>query len=109
MIVAIVGSRSLKIDDFSEYLPENTTEIVSGGAVGIDTCAARYAKKHGIRLTEIRPDYDNYGRSAPLRRNCEIVKTADLVLVFWDGVSRGSSFVVRECERTGTEYRIFRF
>ncbi len=109
MIVAIVGSRSLKIDDFTDYIPENTTEIISGGAIGIDRCAAIFAKKKGIRLTEILPDYESFGRSAPIIRNREIVKSADLVLIFWDGESRGSSFVIQECERTGTEYKIFRF
>lgn len=39
MKVAVVGSRNLKIDDLGKYLPEGVTEIVSGGAKGIDTCA----------------------------------------------------------------------
>ena len=32
MRVAVIGSRNLRIDDLEKYLPENTTEIVSGGA-----------------------------------------------------------------------------
>ena len=39
MIVAVVGSRTLKVENLKDYLPKNTTEIVSGGAKGIDTCA----------------------------------------------------------------------
>ena len=39
MKVAIVGSRSLVVNDLGKYLPEGTTEIVSGGAKGIDSCA----------------------------------------------------------------------
>ena len=64
MIVAVVGSRSLVVDDMQKYLPEGVTEIVSGGADGIDTCAREYAVKHNIRLTEFLPEYNLYGRAA---------------------------------------------
>ena len=39
MKVAVIGSRNLVVQDLEKYLPEETTEIVSGGAKGIDTCA----------------------------------------------------------------------
>ena len=40
MKVAVIGSRGLTVmNDLGKYLPEGTTEIVSGGARGIDTCA----------------------------------------------------------------------
>ena len=104
MKVAIVGSRGLTIDDFEEYLPENTDEIISGGAKGIDMCAAQYAQKNGILLTEIKPDYSKYKKGAPLVRNKEIVKLADLILIFWDGKSKGTKFVIDECIRTAKQY-----
>ena len=47
MRVAIIGSRSVVITDLESYIPEDCTEIVSGGAVGIDQCAAEYANKNG--------------------------------------------------------------
>ncbi len=50
MKVAIVGSRSLVVLHLEDYLPAGITEIVSGGAVGVDTCAKRYAQAHGIAL-----------------------------------------------------------
>ena len=37
MKAAIIGSRGLTVKDLGRYLPENVTEIVSGGARGIDT------------------------------------------------------------------------
>lgn len=44
MKVAIVGSRNLHINNLGNYLPENVTEIVSGGAKGIDECIKRNIK-----------------------------------------------------------------
>ena len=106
MKVAIVGSRGLEVRDFSPFLPKDTCEIISGGAKGIDSCAAEYAKKCGIALTEIKPDYKRYSRGAPLMRNKEIVKMADFVLIFWDEKSRGTKFVIDECEKTDTQYSL---
>ena len=61
MRVAIVGSRGLSVINLGKYLPEGVTEIVSGGARGIDTCAREYAIAHGIKLTEFLPEYEKYG------------------------------------------------
>ncbi len=108
MKVAVIGSRNIRLVDLDAFLPIGTTEIVSGGARGVDACARRYARTHGIKLTEFLPDYDTYGRAAPLRRNDEIVSYADLVLAFWDGASHGTRYVVRRCREEGTPVRIFR-
>ncbi len=108
MKVAIIGSRGLMVEDLRQYLPENTTEIVSGGAKGIDTCAREYAVSHGIKLTEFLPDYKKYGRSAPLKRNIQIIEYADIVLAFWDGTSRGTKFVIDNCHKAGIPVKIFR-
>ena len=106
MKVAIVGSRGLFVQDFTLYLPPDVTEIVSGGAKGIDQCAMSYAQTHGLPLTEFKPDYRRFGRGAPLKRNLEIVDYADFVLIFWDGVSRGSRFVVDTCEKMHKPHRV---
>ena len=96
MKLAVVGSRGLNIDSLEPYVPPGVTEIVSGGARGVDTCAAAYAQTHGLKLTVFLPEYTRYGRSAPLCRNREIVAYADAVLALWDGASRGTAFVIRE-------------
>lgn len=107
MKVAIIGSRKLNVENLQDYLPENTDEIVSGGARGIDTCARNYALKNDLKLTEFRPEYNKYGRGAPLKRNETIVNYADMVLAFWDGESRGTKFVINYCEKVGKECKIF--
>ena len=107
MKVAIIGSRNLNVENLQDYLPEGTDEIVSGGARGIDTCARNYALKNDLKLTEFRPEYNKYGRGAPLRRNETIVNYADMVLAFWDGESRGTKYVINYCEKVGKECKIF--
>ena len=94
MKFAIIGSRQLEIENLSEYIPFTTTEIVSGGAKGIDTCAKKYAISANIKLTEFLPDYSKYGKSAPLYRNLKIIAYADEIIAFWDGKSRGTKFVI---------------
>ena len=34
MKVAVIGSRNLSVENLGDYLPDDTTEIVSGGAKG---------------------------------------------------------------------------
>ena len=99
MKVAVIGSRGLQVNHLENYLPEGVTEIVSGGARDIDTCAKNYALEHDLKLTEFLPEYDKYSRGAPLRRNITIIEYADLVLAFWDGKSRGTKFVIDNCKK----------
>ena len=107
MKIAVVGSRGLKVNDLGRYLPAGVTEIVSGGARGIDTCAREYAEKNRIKLTEFLPQYEKYGRSAPLIRNLQIIEYADLVLAFWDGNSKGTKYVIEQCKKQNKEIKIF--
>ena len=82
-------------------------EIVSGGAKGVDTCAREYALANGLKLTEFLPEYNRYGRGAPLKRNLQIIDYADCVLAFWDGQSRGTKFVIEHCKAQGKPVRVF--
>ncbi len=108
MKVAVIGSRGLIVKDLERYLPKDTTEIVSGGARGIDTCAENYAEQNGIPITVFLPDYQRYGRGSPLKRNVQIIDYADLVLAFWDGKSRGTKFVIDKCKEKNKPVRIFK-
>lgn len=107
MKVAVIGSRGLSVSDLGRYLPENTTEIVSGGAKGVDASAREYALAHRIKLTDFLPEYTRFGRSAPLKRNITIIEYSDIVLAFWDGKSRGTKFVIDNCRKLGVEVRVY--
>ena len=105
MKIAVVGSRNIVIKDIGEYI-SNCEEIVSGGAVGVDSCAAEYAKRKGLRLTVFLPQYELYGRAAPIVRNKKIVDYADKVIAFWDGSSKGTLSVIKYAKKTGKPYEI---
>ena len=109
MKVAVIGSRGLTVNDLGKYLPEDTTEIVSGGAKGIDTCARNYASSHDLKLTEFLPEYNKYGRGAPLKRNLQIIEYADVVIAFWDGKSRGTKYVIDNCKKLGMQVDVHIF
>ena len=108
MKIAVIGSRGLKVDNLEKYLPEETTEIVSGGAKGIDTCAREYALAKGLKLTEFLPEYAKYGRIAPLKRNLQIIDYADCVLAFWDGRSRGTKYVIEQCRKKNKKVTVMK-
>ena len=107
MIVAVIGSRSIKQVDIGKILPQDTTELISGGANGADSLAADYAAQRGLPIRVLRPDYKRYFyRRAPLERNQLIVDTADFVVVVWDGSSTGTKDAVLRAQNAGKPVRI---
>jgi predicted Rossmann fold nucleotide-binding protein DprA/Smf involved in DNA uptake len=100
MNVAIVGSRDFGNDNgytmrrmivqFIDTLPAGTV-IVSGGARGVDRVAESWAKHRRLPTSIFPADWDTYGKSAGFRRNAYIIGVADIVVVFLDGVSRGTA------------------
>ena len=60
-----------------------------------------YAKENGIKLTELVPQYEQYGRAAPIVRNKEIVDYSDKIIAFWNGKSKGTLSVIKYAQKTG--------
>lgn len=106
MKVAVVGSRDLNITNLEEYLPENVSEIVSGGAKGVDSSAREYALKNKIPLTEFLPDYKRFGKFSPLKRNLQIIVYADIVIAFWNGKSHGTKYTIDNCEKLNVPIKV---
>ena len=102
MQVVIVGTRDspeLTVDELIQMIPLNLTRQNIGGAEGVDPMSLQAAETLGIPLTEYLPDYETYGRRAPLVRNSQIIAEADLVLAFWDMSSHGTAHTITECIR----------
>lgn len=94
--IAVIGSRN-----FHDYgrlkcvlQPWLPAHIISGGAKGTDSLAEKLALEHELPITVIKPDWKQYGRGAGPIRNREIVDTADVVIVFWNGKSKGTASAV---------------
>ena len=109
MKVAIVGSRNSKgltAARIAEEIPPECDGLISGGARGVDTLARQAAKLLGMPIWEIYPQYQLYGRTAPLIRNQQIIQNADLVLAFWDHSSRGTKHAIYLALKMEKELRV---
>ena len=97
MRIAIVGSRDYPcpddIRDFVNCLPTGT-EIVSGGARGVDRWAEEAARDIGLPIKIFPADWSK-GKGAGFARNQTIVDYADEVYAFWDGQSSGTRDTIR--------------
>lgn len=97
MKVAIVGSRGYsRLGDVSLFvtlLPHDAV-IVSGGARGVDSAAESAARVRGMQTVIYKAEWARYGNSAGYKRNADIVKAADVVVAFWDGVSKGTKHTI---------------
>jgi len=96
----MVGSRNLWVD-ISRYIPESMTLLISGGAKGIGSLAERYADLHGIPKRIILPDYEAFGRAAPLICNRHIVECSEVIIAIWDGKSSGIQYTIDYAEGFG--------
>jgi hypothetical protein len=107
--IAVIGSRSFGdaallasvLDSVAAFGLSRGFELrfVSGGADGADKLAEAWCRERDLPITVIRPDYKMHGRSAPLIRNGDIVRGADGVIAFWDGVSKGTLHALEIAKR----------
>jgi hypothetical protein len=102
MKLAVVGSRNivdekLIFDSINSIISEVDDEIIiiSGGARGVDSIAAKWAKNNNIKLIEIKADWNRLGKAAGMIRNKDIIKNCDIVLAIWDGVSKGTAHSIQ--------------
>lgn len=103
LVVAVVGSRSVTecpalLARLAELAPD---QVVSGGAAGADTLGEQWARANWVPLRVLRPDYRTHGQAAPHVRNGAIVAAASVVLVVWDGKSRGTLSAARAAAALG--------
>ena len=115
MRLGIVGSREFldysllveTVDSFVKKTKIKVEKIVSGGAKGADSLAARYASEHCYPLEEFKPDYGLYGRGAPLKRNTTIVENSDIILAFIKASSKGTWDTIRKAQAMNKIVRIY--
>ena len=112
MRVIIAGSRD--ITDYKQveaaYLSSNIpiTEIVSGGARGVDALGEQVAKNFGIPIKVFPADWDKYGKRAGPLRNIQMAEYADGLIAIWDGKSKGTKHMIDQANKQGLVVYIFK-
>ena len=56
------------------------------------------------QIQQYKPDWKRYSRGAGIVRNKSMVETADLVIIFWDGISNGTKSVIDFCKKLNKSY-----
>lgn len=111
--IAVVGSRDLEcvqaIETALERLLEANGEftLVSGGAQGVDAIAEEWAKRRGLPTEIYEADWDGLGDKAGIKRNGQIVAAADVIIVFWDGVSTGTLDSIKKAKTAKKGVRVY--
>lgn len=97
MKVIIAGSRDISDRDLVEigvnFSGFDITEVVSGGARGVDYLGEQWANEHGIPITKFRPNW-KMGKLAGKFRNIEMAQYAHALIAVWDGMSPGTAHMI---------------
>lgn len=101
------GLLQAKCDQFFREKPP--TAIISGAARGADTLGARYARERGVPVLEFPADWERLGKRAGMVRNLQMLDSADAVVAFWDGQSRGTAHMINETKKRGLPLRVVRY
>lgn len=109
--VAVIGSRGF--DDYGylkgclDEIEAHIHTVISGGAIGADTLACRWAVENDKDVEIYKPDYNKYEKIAPLKRNELIIAAADCGVAFWDGKSRGTKYTLDLAEKKDVPFLIY--
>ena len=100
--VIIAGSRNFEdyeklvavCDKVLYEVASRPVTIFSGGATGTDHLVERYAHERGYSLRTFKADWKHYGKSAGPIRNYSMAQEADMVICFWNGLSKGTKHMI---------------
>ena len=111
--IGIVGSRNfndykLLKETLDEYI-EDVFLIVSGGAKGADSLGEQWAKENNIKTLIHKPEWKKYGKSAGFVRNELIINDSDIVIAFWDGLSKGTKHSINLAKKQNKKVKIIKF
>ena len=107
MKILVAGGR-----DFKDYYRLEAdldalkpTTIISGMAKGADEQGYRYAFNNDLECLKFHADWDTHGKSAGYIRNQRMLDEGkpDLVLIYWDGMSKGTAHILNIAKKAGIE------
>ena len=111
MKIAIVGSRGITNINLEKYITKqiliNVSEIVTGGAKGIDTLAMQFARDNNLPCRIFLPEYSRYKKGAPLKRNELIANYCEESYIFWNGKSKGTNQILNCFNKLNKKVNLF--
>ena len=112
MRVIIAGSRSLSdytiVDSAVKNSGFDVSEVISGGARGVDRVGEEWARRNGIPFIRFPAKWDKHGKAAGYLRNQEMADVADALVAVWDGVSLGTKHMIDIATSVGLDVFIRR-
>lgn len=128
--LAVIGSRTFndeaRMFKILDALHKNVGCIVSGGSIGADRLAERWADSRKVNKDIYPADWGNleafgavirkhkvtgkrYNILAGFDRNKHIINACDMVLAFWDDVSKGTKNSIDYAVELGKPVKVIRF
>lgn len=111
MKTIIAGSREgftiedvYKAWDLSNF---RVSEVVSGGARGVDRLGEQWAQENNVPITQFIPDWDGLGKKAGHVRNREMGDYADALIALWDGESKGTKGMIEYAQKKGLKVYVY--
>ena len=102
MKIVVAGSRTYKnqehIYSVLNAVVQKSDILLQGGARGVDTIAATWARTHGVACRTFVAQWDEFGKAAGMRRNREMACVADALIAFWNGMSPGTGNMIRQMQ-----------
>lgn len=112
MKTIIAGSREgFVFDEVVKAVEESgfeITEVVSGGARGVDRFGETWANLNHVPIKQFIPDWDGLGKKAGHVRNRDMGDYADALVALWDGVSKGTKGMIEYAEKKGLKVYVFK-
>jgi hypothetical protein len=106
--VIIAGSRSITqlyvLDEAIAHAGFDITEVVYGGAAGVDTLASFWARKHNIPQREFPAAWREHGKAAGTIRNgmmAQCVGPEGGLIAIQFGWSPGTADMIQQARKTG--------
>jgi hypothetical protein len=122
MRVIVAGGREVKLQEGVRMVEQaiaesgfTITEMINGGALGIDAAARRYwhdlfdNNPPEYPLRTIPAQWDKHGKSAGPIRNREMASQADALIAIWDGQSRGTKNMIDTAKAMGLQVYVHRY
>ena len=109
--ILIAGSRTITDYEIVKTAIKKSgffiSEVVSGGAAGVDKLGEKWAQENLTPIKRFLPDWKTHGKAAGPIRNTELVKYCEAAILVWDGVSKGTQDTLNKIQKAGKQVFIY--